>query len=38
MIYAGDVILRIYPSIEKTLPILLQALGLYASFLAIELL
>ena len=31
VLYAGDIMLRIWPSIEKTLPILLHSLGFVAT-------
>ena len=33
LLYTGDIVLRIWPSIEKTLPILMHTLGLMASFM-----
>ena len=36
-IYTGDMALRIWPSVEKTLPILIHTLGLFASLQAMQL-
>jgi hypothetical protein len=32
ILYAGDIVLRIWPSIEKTLPILIHSLGFIACY------